>query len=118
MLTGVGTYQGHQELLCVHDLPMYLKLFFTLNCASQDNSYTTLLKLKIHLFQIMEEFVGTEMANELTDEIKSLIRSKLAYNNSMKQGGAKNDDQHIQINLEMMCQFVLDKVFKARKSFQ
>jgi hypothetical protein len=49
LLTAVGTYQEYQSLLCVNDLPMYLKMFFTLNCASQDSAYTTLHKLKLHL---------------------------------------------------------------------
>jgi|JI6StandDraft_1071083.scaffolds.fasta_scaffold23625_2 hypothetical protein len=59
------------------------------------------------------------MANELTTEIKSLINSKLAYNKSTtKYGDLQRDDQHVQINLEMTCLFVIESVFKARKSFQ
>lgn len=67
LLTGVGPYQDYQELLCVNDLPMYLKMFFTLNCASQDSAYTTLHKLKLHLQDILVEFVGIEMATELIE---------------------------------------------------
>lgn len=78
---------------------MYLKMFFTMNCASQDNSYTTLYKLKLHLHDIIKEYVGTDMADELTKEIYSLINSKLAYNKSTKQPHFKGDEQHIQINL-------------------
>ena len=66
LLTGVGSYREYQGLICVNDLPMYLKMFFTLNCASQDSSYTTLHKLKLYLHEIIEDFVGLEMAKDVT----------------------------------------------------